>query len=1153
MEKNRVMNKIRGNKVIIGVFIMFMSILWSPKQLSASMTRCSMEVQQQDKKKVTLNVKDRTLVNILSEIKRQTGLAYGFRDNRNATSNERFSIQVKNVSVDSALTVLLKGSKYSHQIVGDLILIGDRQQQVAADQKKISIKGTVVDEKGNPIAGATIVIHGTSRGIASDSDGRFSLDVNPDDVLRVSFIGYKEEVVPIKGQTKIDIRLNPTVENIEEVQVVAFGEQKKESVVSAISTVDARMLKSSNSDLTSQFVGKIPGMIGWQQGGIPGALTEEEMNTKFYIRGITSFQSGANIDPLILLDGVEASKLDLARIDPEDIETFNVMKDASATAMYGARGANGVIIVTTKKGEEGSVYTSVRYEAIATMPTDEIDVVDPVTWMQAYNQALISRDPLATPKYSAERIARTGSKKYPDFVYPANDWYDILFKNFSVNHHMGINIRGGSKVIQYYASINHNRDQGMLKTDRLNQFKVNIKNNNTSFRVNLNIDLSKGIKLVVNSFTTIDSYRGPLADVTKAYSMAFYANPVDFAPTYPADDTYNWPHIRFGATKESANPYEEIQRGYKERNRFSTINRLEYIQNLSALLKGLEFRGDVSFNQTGYYSTSYSTLPFEYHLLNYDHVTGKHTLEALNPDEGRRTLDMVGAESNNSSQLSYNIKLLHTGVWGDHTTSYTAVLSGQESTYSTPGSVLNGIRYRNLGLSMRLSYGYKERYYLEGSFGYNGSERFAKKHRMGFFPSVGGAWLVGKEPFMQGTFNWLANLKLRLSYGKVGNDGIINTPRFVHLPNINKNPNPTQSFRPGQGSYNQYMISGYRNDDVTWEIAEQVNLGLEAKLWNGLFETTIDIYQQVRHNVLANRTVIPDAMGLGLQPLDNIGKVRSRGLDFSGKIQHAFSSDFWFILNGTFTYSKATYLEIEEAADKPKWQWRKGHDISQQVGYVAEGLFRDEMEIKNSPTQGGDLMPGDIRYRDINDDGVIDVKDAVHIGFPTTPRFVYGFNGFISYKGIEFNFAFQGSGQRGFFISPGAISPFVNNHALLTEIYKDHWSPDNQSERPLWPRLSTKSITEHNPQEDSSSDKEMRMSTYFLKECRFLRCTSLELGYNLPKQWSRKLALKNVKVFARANNPFIISNFKLWDVELGGSGFNYPIQKTYSVGLNVNF
>ena len=948
-------------KRMFSIFLLFLATLL--------LSSASVFSQQKNQKIISIDFKEYSLTRALHEINRLSGDLVNFREEVVMKELKKITLKRDDITVFEAVKACLEGTGLTCSQQGNgKILVGPKQETTM-----LTVSGRVVDEKGNPIPGATVLIQGTTQGVATDGEGRYTITARPEDALRFSFIGYKPEVVPIKGKTRLNVHLNPTAENIEEVTVVAFGEQKKESVVSAITTVDARSLKSSSSDLTSQFTGKIAGMIGWQTGGIPGALTEEEMNTKFYIRGITSFQKGANLDPLILLDGVEASKLDLARIDPEDIETFSVMKDASATAMYGARGANGVIIVTTKKGEEGAVYTSVRYEAIATMPTSEIDVVDPITWMEMYNQALISRDPTAMPKYSAERIARTGSKKYPSWVYPANDWYKTLFKNFAVNHHMGINIRGGSKVIQYYASINHNRDEGMLKTDRLNQFDVNIKNNNTTFRVNLNIDLSKGIKLVVNSYSTIDSYHGPLKDVPEAYSLAFYANPVDFAPTYPADDTYNWPHLRFGKSSSGTNPYAEIQAGYKDRTRFSTMNRLEYIQNLAPLLKGLEFRGDISFSQTGYYSNPYSTSPFYYRLLDYNHVTGKHTLEALNPLEGNRTLSKGSGSVSGSNQLSYNIKLLHTGAWKDHTTSYIAVLSGQETTKSSPISVLDGIRQRNLGLSMRLSYGYKERYYIEGSFGYNGSERFAKKHRMGFFPSVGGAWVASKEPFMMGAANWLSFLKLRLSYGKVGNDGIINNPRFVHLPSISQG-NDVVSFRPGENTIKPYVISGYPNEDITWEIAEQVNFGLEATFFNGLFETTVDIYQQIRHNVLDKRTVVPEAMGLGIQPLDNIGKVKSQGLDFSGKIQHAFSPDLWVILNGTLTYNKAVFEEIEEAADKPYYQWRKGHDISQAVGYIAEGLFRDEQEIANSPVQGGDLMPGDIRYRDVNDDGVVDVK-----------------------------------------------------------------------------------------------------------------------------------------------------------------------------------
>ena len=316
----------------------------------------------------------------------------------------------------------------------------------------------------------------------------------------------------------------------------------------------------------------------------------------------------------------------------------------------------------------------------------------------------------------------------------------------------------------------------------------------------------------------------------------------------------------------------------------------------------------------------------------------------------------------------------------------------------------------------------------------------------------------------------------------------------------------------------------------------------------------VDVYQEIRHKIIESRTVIPASMGVELPPLDNMGKVRSRGMDLSAKVQHAFTPDFWIILNGTFTYNKAVYKELEESTDKPAYQRKVGYELSQAVGYIAEGLFKDQAEIDNAPLQPT-AMPGDIRYRDVNSDGVIDVEDAVHIGFPETPRLVYGFSGFINYKNWEFNFAFQGSGKRGFFLDPVALSPFVEDHAMLKEIYESHWTTNNMLDRPFWPRLSTEGIQVNNPQEDwyNASNTEVRKSTYFMRECRFLRCTALELAYNLPESFKNKLRLQNVKFFARANNPFLISNFKIWDVELGETGFNYPIQKTLAIGLNVSF
>lgn len=1113
---------------------------------------------QSGNEEITLNLKNAKMAAFVKEIKAQAGYTFFYNDST-AKAIEPITINVRKATLKSVLdeVVAKKGFTY---IIEDKTVVIKKKTTTVALVNLVEVTGRVVDEKGFPIPGASVVVYGTTQGVATDVDGRYTLRMTPDGVIEVSFIGYKKETIPVKGKTTVNITLNPTSENIEEVQVVAFGTQKKESVVSAITTIRPMDLKSSSSDLTSQLAGKIAGIIGWQTGGAPGALTEEEMNTKFYIRGISS--SNGVSEPLVLIDGVESSRLDLARMAPEDIESFSVLKDASATAMYGARGANGVILVTTKKGEEGSVYTSVRYESVLSMPTRKIEVVDPKTYMQMYNQALLARNPEATPTYNMTKIERTGDPRYPSWVYPANDWYNILFKDFSVNHRAGINVRGGSNVVQYYASVNYTRDEGMLKTDRLNQFDVNIKNSTISSRINLNVNLNAGIRLLLNTSFSIDKYHGPAEDVQQAYYLAFNASPVDFAPTYPGDEKYGWPHLRFGNIPGgTVNPYALLQVGYTERGRYSATTRAEYIHNLSSLVKGLEFRASVALTKTGYEQVTYETLPFYYYLdpdTGYDFETGKHTLTLV--ENGRRTLEQrYGSQAlQNSAQWVYEGRLLHTAAWDKHQTSLTAVFQAIQASDSPAPDLYEGIEHRNLSFSMRGSYGFLDRYFAEASFGYNGSERFAKKNRMGFFPAVGVAWLASKENFMQNISNWVSYLKLRASWGKVGNDGIIASPRFVYLPQIELNTVFRHAVvpEPGNGfAFMRYQIVNYGDPDIQWEVSEQINLGLETRFFKDILEVNADFYQEIRHNIIDNRTVIPANMGIERAPLDNIGKVRSRGVDLAAKIQHAITPDFWFILNGTFTYSKAVYKELEEATDKPEWQWRVGHEINQQIGYVAEGLFNDQAELNNSPQANTATMVGDIRYRDINGDGRIDTEDAVHIGFSETPRIVYGFSGFLNYKNWEFNFAFQGSGQRSFFLNPKDLSPFDGDHAMLKAIYEDHWSEDNMKNKPFWPRLSVQNITVYNPQEDwyNENATEYRKSTYFMRECRFLRCTALELAYNLPESIKNKLHMQNIKFFARANNPFMITNFKLWDVELGENGFNYPIQKTYAVGLNISF
>lgn len=1070
-----------------------------------------------------------------------------------------FNGTVRASNINEAMKQIIGSYPLEYRIDDEFITVTARTvaNTEAPQQERIKVHGTVVDEDGMTMPGVNIKIRDAKQGTMTDLDGEYNLKVLPDAVLVFSFIGYRTQVIPVNGITTLNVAMEPESMQLDEVAVVAFGSQKKESVVSSITTVRPGDLKTSNSDLTTSFAGKIPGMIAWQTGGLPGALTEDEMNTKFYVRGVTSFQSSANSDPLILIDGVESSKLELSRLVVEDIETFSVLKDASATAMYGARGANGVILVTTKKGEEGSVYTSARYEVVMSQPTKQIDVVDPVTYMRMYNQAIMGRSNAGTPKYSVEHINRTMSGRYPSWVYPTNDWYDILFKSHSVNHHAGAAIRGGSKVIQYYASINYNHDEGMLKSDRLNDFDCNITNNQIGFRTNLNINLTSGIKLLINSSTNIDKYHGPTTDQTSAYSYAFNASPVDFAPVYPADANYSWPHIRFGTTVSGAtNPYMLNQQGYNDRTRYSTTNRAEYIQNLNSLVKGLELRLAISYVQSGYYTNAFTTSPYKYYLKNYDFETGEHTLAGVGNATASKTLRVGGNSSSTDTRLTYEGRIYHNASWGNHQTSLTGVVQAQERTSSPISSVLNGMPQRNLTYSARGSYGFKERYFAEASVGYNGSERFAKGNRMGVFPAFGAAWVASNESWWEPVSNWMSFLKFRLSWGKVGNDGIISTPRYVYLQDIGMtgtgNTKDVEAYKSA-GSSSRRIIKFYGDDDIRWEIAEQSNLGIETKFFRGLLELQADFYQEFRHNILSNRYVIPANVGIEVAPLDNIGKTRSRGMDLSMKIQHQFNRDLWVIFNATATYNKVIYEEIEEATNKPAWQRMKGKEISQAIGYIAEGLFRDQAEIDNSPRQDGDVMPGDIKYRDLNGDGVITVADATYIGYPETPRLIYGFSGFVNFKNFEFSCAFQGSGKRTFFLNPRSLSPFYGDHAMLKAIYDDHWSEDNMTTRPFWPRLSPQNIIAHNPQEDWYSGAEVRKSTYFMRECSFLRCTSLQVSYNLPKKLMRKLSMQTCKIYASTNNPFCITNFKIWDVELGESGFNYPIQRTYSMGLSVSF
>ena len=620
--------------------------------------------------KVKLSGGKCNLKELLTSIREQTGLSFIYKDEQ-IKHVDNIQVYEGEASVVEVLNMCLTNTGLIYEIDNDVIIINSKN---SIQEEKLSISGRVVDETGMPIPGVNIVIEGGRTGVITDVDGKYQIDVMKGDVLKFSFIGMKTEVIIIKDKTKVDVQLTSEIASLEEVSVQGHGQVvRRESATASVTTVKAVNLRNGGGDLVESLVGNAAGMFSSSQGGLPVALTEDEANVKLALRGITSFQKDASTQPLVLLDGVEASILDLSRIDVDDVETFSILKDAGATAVYGARGANGVIYVTTKKGKDGDMRTSVRVEGIWSEPASEIEMTNGVDYMTLYNETLTSRVQGTIPKYSADRIGRTASGKYPNWLYPNNDWIDKVFKRGAFNKHYTLNVRGGTKKVQYYTSVGFNQDGGNLRTDQLNEFDVNIKNKRTTFRTNLNVNLTSTAKLVLNSFSTYDDYTGPLANPHEIYLSAFRSSQVDYPAVYPADEDHDWPHILFGNRQGKAgdNPYMLTHYGYKARKRFSSINQLEYIQSLSHVIKGLEFRASANMTKTGYFETPYSTSPAKYALDNYDYIDGKHTLVALNPIDARRTLEVPGKggqnKQNSQTTTGFQMKLQHLASWKNHT------------------------------------------------------------------------------------------------------------------------------------------------------------------------------------------------------------------------------------------------------------------------------------------------------------------------------------------------------------------------------------------------------------------------------------------------------------------------------------------------------
>ncbi len=1028
------------------------------------------------------------------------------------------------------------------------------QQQTVASANyshRKTITGVVTDENQDPVPGAVVKVKNSRGGVITDANGMYQLQVNEGDAIEVSMLGFAPVTIKVSDGDKYDVELKPKSDELEEVTVVAFAKQKKESVISSVATVKPSELKVPSSNLTTALAGRMSGLIAYQTSGEPG-----KDNAQFFVRGVTTF--GYKTDPLILIDNVELTADDLARLSVDDIASFSIMKDATATALYGARGANGVILVTTKEGREGKAKVSFRIENSISGPVDMVDLADPITYMRLNNEAVRTRNPLGALPYSESKIANTIKGTNP-YMYPAINWYDELFKKHSMNQRAYLSVSGGGSVARYYIAASFSKDNGVLRVNGNNNFNNNIDLKKYSIRSNININLTKTTEAIVRLQGNFDDYSGPIDGGDGLFAKAMKASPTLFPKYYPSPTPYAT-HIYFGnyGSGNYINPYADMVKGYKTYDRILFLAQGELKQKLDFITKGLNVRALASISSYVYSDISRAYGPYYYMANNYNPAEDTYNLTPLNANSGYENVEAGAPFKDIQTTTYFEVASDYNRAFGNNNVSAMLVFTLRNQQNSNYESLQLSLPHRNMGLSGRFTYSYDSRYFAEFNFGYNGSERFHKKERFGFFPSFGVGYLISNESFWQPISLVVDKLKLKATYGLVGNDAIgSDQDRFYYLSNVNMNDgNRGQDFGLNYGNhYNGISVTRYGNNLITWEKAKKVNLGIELGLFNSL-EIQADLFYEYRSNILMDRAYVPSTMGLSAAIKANVGEASGRGVDISVDYSKTINKNLWIQGRANFTYADSKYEKVEEpnyAMAGTPWRSLVGQNLSQRYGYIAERLFVDDDDVKNSPTQefGGVVMAGDIKYKDINGDGKITDQDQVPIGYPQTPKITYGFGVSAGYKDFDFSLFFQGNALSSFWIDPVAISPFIDNdnnpntlsqNALLSVVADNHWSEENRDIYAFWPRLS-----------DSVSNNNTQSSTWWMQNGSFLRLKSVEFGYSLPQKLIRKLGLSTLRIYVSGTNLLTFSKFKLWDPEMGANGLGYPIQKVYNMGMNINF
>lgn len=1018
-------------------------------------------------------------------------------------------------------------------------------------QQKQTITGTILTGDTNePAIGATVYLRNSTTGTVTDVNGKYSITVEGiGGVLEFSYIGYKKQEVAVTGQKTIDIVLQPDTEVLEEVVVVGYGSQKKESVVGAISTLDVTKLTVPGSSISNALAGQLSGIVAMSRSGEPGKNSAAD----FYIRGVSSFKGTST--PLVLVDGIER---DLDLVDTDDIASFSILKDASASAVYGVRGANGVILITTKKGSVGKPQVNVRTEFGFTQPTKRPQMLGSAEWAELYNEAYGSQ------YYSPEDIEKYRTNADPD-LYPNVDWFDALFDDMAANQRVNLNITGGSDIVKYYVSGAFYNESSIYKNaGNIYGYNPSIRYNKFNFRANVDLNLTKSTVVNFNLANIYEKSFGPGYGDTDAaiWSYTFMTSPNAFPVQY-SDGKLSGP-----SSDSGNNPWNMLAHsGYREQFWNSAQSLIGVTQDIGELWKPLKgLTANIKFSWDAWNTTLQRRSKIEsfYHArgraedgsLIYDRNdegiwipvhTGDENLSFLIGRSGTMTRYLEGS-------LTYN------RVFNDiHRVGALLLYNQKIHTNTQAGSGDDALPYKNQGLAGRATYAFKDTYFAEVNLGYNGSENFARGHRFGFFPAVAIGWMMSNEKWFQPATKVIDMLKLKASYGKVGNDDIGGQRRWVYESTIVNSGSWNYGSDGNQGGTG-IRIGEVENLNASWEEALKINAGIEFSLFNKI-RVQADYFREERSGIFLQRAGLPAIVGVSTIPYVNIGKTLNQGFDATVEYTHQVNKDLMLTARGNFTFNRNELLNNDE----PDWEYKYQNKIGkpfgsggslQPFGLVAIGLFESQEEIDNSPVQNfGEYRVGDIKYQDINGDGQIDSQDQIAIGYTNLPEITYGFGGTAQYKNWDFNIFFQGVARTSFFLNGSSIrTPFSSGNmeraAINEDIYGNVWMSTNtpeQNANVIYPRLSKGSG-------GAGASNNSQTSTWWLRDGAFLRLKSIEIGYSLPKLLLQKSFIKSLRFYAAGNNLLQFSPFKLWDPEKGSSdGSGYPLNRMFSIGFNANF